>query len=59
MDAPQTPGLPALDFTPIGPRRGTRFPDVTLPDQHGRRVSLHEERAGRRALIVFHRSALW
>jgi hypothetical protein len=58
-DMDETLTLPALDFSQIGPQVGARFPDVVLPDQHGRRVSLHEERAGRRALVVFHRSALW
>jgi len=48
-----------LDFSRIGPAVGRRFPDVTLPDQHGRTVDLHAERAGRHALVVFHRSASW
>jgi hypothetical protein len=34
------------DFRLIGPREGQRFPDVRLP-------------AGRRALVVFYRSAEW
>ncbi len=54
-----TPQLPVLDFDHIGPRVGTRFPDIRLPDQTGRVVDLHEERAGRRALVVFYRSARW
>jgi peroxiredoxin len=51
--------LPAVDFARIGQPVGARFPDVRLPDQHGRTVDLHEARAGRRALVVFHRSAKW
>lgn len=49
----------SIDFDPIGPLAGRRFPDIVLPDQHGNLVSLHEARAGRRALIVFYRSASW
>jgi peroxiredoxin len=51
--------LPILDFSTIGPRVGTRFPDVQLPDQTARQVDLHVERGGRRALIVIYRSARW
>jgi peroxiredoxin len=54
-----SPALPALDFDRIGPGVGTRFPDVRLPDQTGRLVDLHAARAGRRALVVFYRSARW
>jgi hypothetical protein len=43
----------------VGPSVGRRFPDVQLPDQTGRIVDLHEHRGGRKALIVFHRSAGW
>ena len=48
-----------IDFDTIGPRIGDRFPDITLPDQSGAIVDLHAERNGRRALVVFHRSAEW
>lgn len=47
------------DYTLAGPQVGEPFPDVVLPDQTGRSVDLHRARAGRRALIVFHRSARW
>lgn len=47
------------DYTQTGPRLGERFPDVILPDQTGRMVDLHRGRAGRKALVVFHRSARW
>jgi len=53
------PQLPVLDFDQIGPNVGERFPDVTLPDQSDRPVNLHGHRNGRKALIVFHRSAGW
>jgi hypothetical protein len=47
------------DFDRMGPRVGNRFPDLVLPDQHGQPVDLHEARAGRKALVVFYRSAGW
>ena len=43
----------------IGPRVGDRFPDLRLLDQRGQVVDLHAARAGRRALVVFYRSADW
>ena len=51
--------LPEIDFSSIGPVVGEPFPAVQLPDQHGQIVDLHEARAGRQALVVFHRSASW
>ena len=48
-----------LDFDHIGPAVGQRFPDVQLPDQSGTVIDLHMARGGRRALVVFHRSARW
>lgn len=56
---PNQPRLPVLDFSRIGPALGSRFPDVRLPDQTGRTVDLHAERAGRRALVAVYRSAGW
>lgn len=47
------------DLSRKGPAIGTPFPDVTLPDQTGAPVRLHEARAGRGALVVFYRSARW
>ena len=47
------------DYTQAGPALGQPFPDLALPDQTGRMVDLHRERAGRKALLVFHRSARW
>ena len=51
--------MPEIDFSKVGPQRGEPFPDLVLPDQHGRTVDLHEHRAGRRALILFERSLGW
>ena len=53
------PAMPKLDFITIGPKVGERFPDVRLPDQHGKVVDLHADRGGRSALVVFYRSARW
>lgn len=51
--------IPDVDFESVGPSAGDAFPEITLPDQHGLLVNLHEHRAGRKALVVFHRSADW
>ena len=51
--------LPPRDFTKIGPNEGARFPDVTLPDHRGAAVDLHAVREGRKAVVVFYRSADW
>ncbi len=51
--------LPPRDFRKIGPNEGERFPDVVLSDQRGRVVDLHAARAGRKAIVVFYRSAEW
>jgi len=51
--------MPGLDYSDRGPAVGTPFPDVRLPDQHGDVVDLHARRAGRRALVVLYRSAVW
>jgi len=48
-----------LDQFPTGPAVGERLPDVVAPDQNGRTVDLHEDRAGAPAVLVFHRSAVW
>lgn len=51
--------IPEIDPDQLGPVVGSRFPDIALPDQHGTVTDLHTHRAGRRALVVFHRSADW
>ena len=51
--------LPPRDFSKIGPNEGQRFPDVLLLDQTGAPVDLHAARAGRKAIVVFYRSAEW
>ena len=57
--ATSSAAFPEIDFADIGPRVGERFPDVALPDQHGVMTDLHAVRGGRRALVVFYRSARW
>lgn len=51
--------MPEGDDFPSGPAVGEPLPDFTLRDQHGREVNFTEERAGRRAMVVFHRSVRW
>jgi hypothetical protein len=55
----QPPPMPLIDFSRVGPQVGGSFPGFELPDQAGRLVDLHAERAGRPALVVFQRSARW
>ncbi len=54
---PGRAGLPAGH--PTGPEVGEKLPDFTLPDAFGKNVTLHEARAGRPAVVVFYRSAVW
>ena len=54
-----TPSPMTVDFETVGPRLGTRFPNISLPDQTGRLVDLQADRESDRAVVVFHRSAGW
>ena len=61
-ETPETPPnfrYPETGDFPTGPGDGEVFPDVTLLDQHGEPVNLAAARDGRRALVLFHRSARW
>ncbi len=49
---------PGEVFSP-GPSVGSLLADIVLPDQDGRTIDLHAHRAGRRAVVLFHRSADW
>jgi peroxiredoxin len=49
----------AEDLARKAPRIGERFPDITLPDQTGAPVGFRQTLRGRRALVVFCRSARW
>ncbi|HTT76119.1 MAG TPA: hypothetical protein VMF50_09095 [Candidatus Binataceae bacterium] len=49
---------PGKDF-PTGPGIGEPLPNFRLPDQFGRQLDLDIARQGRKAIVVFHRSAYW
>ena len=60
---PLQPGVgprrnPLGDF-PTGPDVGEAFPDVVALAHDGRTIDVHEDRAGRPAVFVFFRSAVW
>ena len=63
FDAPAPLGHPGRTGLPdghgTGPEVGDALPDFELPDSTGRAVRLHEDRAGRPAVVVFYRSAVW
>ncbi len=50
--------IPLGDF-PTGPAVGARLPDIVATDQTGETIDLHTDRAGRPAVVVFYRSAVW
>ena len=51
--------VPAKEGFPPGLAIGERAPDFTLPNQHGKPVTFHADRAGARAAVLFFRSAVW
>lgn len=63
FDAPAPLGHPGrlglVDGHPTGPEVGERLPDFELPDADGRLLSLHADREGKKAVVVFYRSAVW
>lgn len=44
---------------PTGPDIGQRLPDIVAHDDQGRLVDVHTDRAGRPAVVLFYRSAVW
>jgi peroxiredoxin len=42
-----------------GPAIGEKLPDFTLNDQWGNELHFAAARAGKKALVLFHRSASW
>ena len=54
---PARAGLPA--GTSTGPEVGEHLPDFELPDAQGRFMRFHKDRGGRKAALVFYRSAVW
>ena len=51
--------MPADDNFAKGPAVGELVPDFTLPDQTGTLVNFNAVRGGRKAMVMFHRSAGW
>ncbi len=63
FDAPAPLGHPGRAGLPeghsTGPEIGQRLPDFTLPSAGGTMVDYHSDRAGRKSVVVFYRSAVW
>ncbi len=63
FDAPAPLGHPARAGLPsnktTGPEIGDQLPDFSLPNQNGEPIQFHQHRAGRKAVLVFYRSAVW
>lgn len=63
FDAPAALGHPARASLPdnagTGPGIGDVLPDFELPDARGRRIRFHQDRAGKKTVLVFYRSAVW
>ena len=51
--------FPAEESFPTGPDVGERLPEFTLKNQNGETIDFHADRAGRKAALVFYRSAVW
>jgi hypothetical protein len=51
--------IPAAAEFPTGPAIGERLPDFRLPNQLGETIDFHGDRAGRKAAVMFQRSAVW
>jgi hypothetical protein len=51
--------FPADEGFPTGPSVGETLPSFRLPNQRGEMIDFHEDRAGRRAVVMFQRSAVW
>ena len=54
---PARTGLPEGHST--GPGIGERLPDFILPDASGKKVDYHADRAEKKSVVVFYRSAVW
>ena len=63
FDAPAPLGHPARAGLPeehsTGPEIGEPLPDFILPDASGEKVDYHADRAGKKSVVVFYRSAVW
>lgn len=63
MVGPYQPGVgprnsPIGEF-PTGPEIGERLPEIVARAHDGSTVDVHAARAGRPAVVVFYRSAVW
>ena len=58
-EVPPSRRMPETDDFPSGPSIGELLPDFTLPDQDNNPVNFTQARQGKRAMVVFHRSARW
>lgn len=63
MVGPYRPGVgprnsPTGEF-PTGPAVGTPLPPIVARDHTGETIDVHRLRAGRPAVVVFYRSAVW
>ena len=63
FDAPAPLGHPGRAGLPeghsTGPEIGQRLPEFTLPSADGTPVDYHADRASRKSVVVFYRSAVW
>ena len=63
FDAPAPLGHPGRAGLPdghsTGPEVGKHLPDFRLPSADGTTIDFHAHRAGRKAVLVFYRSAVW
>ncbi len=59
VQLPPTRRTPETDDFPTGPAVGQLLPDFTLPDQNGNKINFTTARQGKRAMVIFHRSARW
>jgi hypothetical protein len=56
---PPTRRSPETNDFPTGPAIGELLPDFTLPNQNGGMVNFTAARQGKKAMVVFSRSARW
>ena len=63
FDAPAPLGHPARaslpNGHPTGPAVGERLPEFHLTNAYGETIDYHVDRARRKSVVVFYRSAVW
>lgn len=57
--AAQAPQAARIDVQALGPQVGSRVPEFSAPDQHGRTQTLASIMGPKGAMLVFNRSADW